>query len=59
MEKKQGQVREAKRLKLNKETILLLRTSELRQAKGGGTDPVAGTCISCAGNPTLACCKPN
>jgi hypothetical protein len=57
MEKKQGQVRDAKRLKLSRETLLLLRTSELRQVNGGATAPVAGTCITCNENATLVCCK--
>ena len=54
MEKKQGQ---AKRLKLNRETLLLLRTSELRQVNGGATRPGAATCVSCNENATLACCQ--
>jgi hypothetical protein len=43
-----------KKLRLNRETLWLLKTSDLKEAVGGAS--IAGTCNTCAIYGTAACC---
>ncbi|HEY3566371.1 MAG TPA: hypothetical protein VGP73_00460 [Thermoanaerobaculia bacterium] len=51
MEKKR---RDLKKMKLNRETLRFLESSELRRVEGGVS--VIGTCNSCPNEGTATCC---